>query len=665
MHALPLLAIAVLLLWQPAVRAEDVTRDGQKIYKSHAIAMHGDPKYGPDFAHFDYVNPNAPKGGAILVGAVGTFDSFNPWISKGSPVSPGGDTLLVGSADEAFTEYCLICETLEWPEDRSWVTFHLRPEARWHDGRPITPEDVVFSLNIVKEKGRPIFRFYYASIERAEKIGPRSVKFFFTEQENRELPLIAGQLPILPKHYWETRDFEKTTLEPPLTSGPYKVVDWEPGRHVVRERVADYWGRDLPVHKGKNNFDRFRTKFYRDATVVRQALKAGELDYREENTAKSWATEFNTPAVRDGLLKKATFKHQRPTGMQAFAFNIRRPIFQDRRVREAIGYAFDFEWTNPTLFFDQYARNDSYFENSELASDGLPQDRELEILEPYRGKVPDEVFTREFTVPRSDGQGWPRDNLLKAWRLLEAAGWTVDDKGVMRHAETGEAFVFEMLLVSPSFQRIALPMRRNLKRLGIDMKVRLVDSSQYINRLRAKDFDMVSTGWGQSRSPGNEQRDFWSTAAADAPGSRNLVGIKDPVVDELIESLIQAPNREELIVRTRALDRVLLWGFYIIPAWHLQVDRILYWDKFSFPEITPDNGTSTSYWWYDEAKAAALAERMPNTREGRGADGEEMAAFDMRKLFGLSFFVVLIAAAWFAFRVAGRRRDERVAVIDS
>ena len=651
----------------PAVPVVEVTAQElpPPTNRMHGIAMHGDPKYGPGFTHFNYVNPDAPKGGTLRIGARGTFDSFNPWISKGTPVSPGGDALLVASADEAFTKYCLICETVEWPEDRSWVTFHLRPEARWHDGQPITPEDVIFSLDTLKEKGQPFFRFYYGTISKAEKVGPLSVKFVFGEEENRELPLIAGQLPILPKHYWEGREFDKTTLEPPLTSGPYKVVDWEPGRFVVRELVEDYWGKDLPVMRGRNNFQRIRTTFYRDVTVIRQAIKAGTLDYRNENQAKAWALDYDIPAVRDGRLNKTAFRHQRPTGMQAFIYNIRRPLFQDPRVRRALAFAFDFEWTNPTLFFGQYNRNDSFFENSELGSSGLPEGRELEILSAYRGRVPEEVFTEAYSVPVSDGSGWPRDNLVKALEVLAEAGWAIDRQGVLRNEESGEPFAFEMLLSSPDFQRIVLPMARNLKRIGIDMKVRLVDSSQYINRIRSRDFDMFSAGWGQSDSPGNEQRDFWSTSSADSPGSRNFVGIKDPVVDELIELIIQAPSREELIYRTRALDRVLLWGHYVIPAWHLQEDRILYWDKFSFPPEPPKDGTSVDLWWFDEAKAAALAAKTPGGGEAGTGNGEEAASSDPRKLLGVGFFGLLLVLAWATLRVGGRRRNDPTAVIES
>ena len=664
-----LLATAILLGSGFPARAQGeapagADEGGQKIYRSHAIAMHGEPKYGPGFKQFDYINPDAPKGGTLRLAAQGSFDSFNPWIPKGDPVSPGGDTLLVNGDDEPFTEYCLICETLEWPEDRSWVIFHLRAEARWHDGQPITPEDVIFSLNTIKEKGQPFYRFYYGAIERAEKVGPRSVKFVFGGGDNRELPLIAGQLPILPKHYWEDRDFSATTLEPPLTSGPYRIVDFEPGRFVVTERVKGYWAKDLPIRKGLYNFDRIRTTYFLDVTAIRQAVKAGQIDLRVENQAKAWATDYDIPAVRDGLLVKKSFEHQRPAGMQAFVFNIRRELFKDKRVRRALTYAFDFEWSNPKLFFGQYTRNDSYFENSELASSGLPKGRELEILETFRGRIPEEVFTQEYSVPRTDGRGWPRDNLIAALRLLEEAGWKVDENGDLRNAE-GQPFTFEFLLVSPDFQRIVLPFKRNLKRLGIDMRVRLVDSSQYINRYRSRDYDMISGGWGQSNSPGNEQRDFFSSQAADQAASRNTVGIKDPVIDDLIEMIIQAPSREELVFRTRAMDRVLLWGHYAIPAWHLSANRIVYWDKFAYPEKTPANGTSTAYWWFDEAKASALAAAAPGLQATTASTEGGGPAFDTRRLFGLGFFGLLALGVWFAVRISGLRREERVAVIES
>jgi microcin C transport system substrate-binding protein len=628
----------------PVVRIED----GQKVYRAHAIAMHGLPKYPADFAQFDYVNPEAPTGGEVRLGAIGTFDNFNRYIPKGNAAGPGSETLLVGSADEPFTLYGLIAEEIEWPEDRSWVIFHLRPEARWHDGQAITVADVIFSLEILKEKGHPFYRFYYQSIATAEQVGPRAVKFSFADEENREMPLIAGQLPILPKHYWETRDFAATTLEPPLGSGAYRIREFEVGRDLVVERVEDYWGKDLPVSRGRNNFDRVKTIFFRDATVLREALKSGDLSYREENQAKAWALQYDLPSVREGWLRKEEVAHQRPTGMQAFIFNTRRPPFDDRKLREALAYAFDFEWTNPVLFFGQYTRNHSFFSNSELASRGLPEGEELEILERYRSRLPEEIFTEPFKVSVSDGGGWPRDNQLKALGLLEEAGWEVRDMKLV-DAETGQPFRFEILLVNTDFERIVLPFARNLARLGIEARVRLVDQSQYINRTRDFDFDMIVAGWGQSDSPGNEQRLFWTTAAADSPAARNFPGIKDPIIDELVELVIQAPSRESLVQRTRALDRVLLWGHYVIPAWHLQVDRLLYWDRFSRPEVTPKNGTTIDLWWFDAAKSAALDARRK--RGDRGESAEAGGGWGMT----LAVMAGLLLAGFFVFRYALRR----------
>ncbi|MDX1487425.1 MAG: extracellular solute-binding protein [Acidiferrobacterales bacterium] len=573
----------------------------------HAIAMHGQPKYGPDFAHFDYVNPDAPKGGIIRVANRGTFDSFNPFIPKGNSGIGQGyfESLLTSSADEPFTEYGLIAESIEIPDDRSWVIFTLRPEARWHDGKPITVADVVWSFSTLKTKGQPYYRFYYRGVNNVERVSERRVKFNFSEKGNRELPLIIGQLPVLPKHYWEHRDFEKTTLEPPLTSGPYQVTRFEAGRFIVQERVEGYWGESLPVNKGQNNFDRIRIDFYRDDTVIRQALKAGEVDFRAENQAKAWALDYDVPPVRNGWLKKETIPHQLPTGMQAFVFNTRREIFKDPRARRALAYAFDFEWTNTNLFFGQYTRTESYFSNSELAATGLPEGEEREILERYRGRIPDEIFTTPYQAPSTDGSGWPRDNLRQAFELLAQAGWVVRDMKLV-NMHTGKPMHFEILLVSKEFERIVLPFARNLKRLGIDARTRLVDSSQYINRLRSFDFDMFVNVWGQSESPGNEQRSYWSSVAADSAAARNYAGIKDPVVDELIERVITAPDRASLIARVRALDRVLLHGHYVIPNWHLRYQRILYWDKFSRPKATAKFGTATDLWWFDAQKAARL-----------------------------------------------------------
>jgi len=592
----------------------------------HGMAMHGTPKYGPDFRHYDYVNPDAPKGGTIRLGVPGTFDSFNSFIAKGNAGAGASfETLLASSADEPFSEYGLIAGTIEVPDDRSWIIFTLRPEARWHDGKPITVEDVIWSLNTLKTKGQPFFRFYYRSVAGAEQVGPRRVKFTFSEKGNRELPLIVGQMPILPKHYWETRNFQATTLEPPLGSGPYRITKFEPGRYVVTERVKDYWGANLPVNVGQDNFDRIRYDYYRDDTVIREALKSGELDFRLENQAKAWALDYDVPAVRAGWLKKEEIRQFSPAGMQAFVYNTRRDLFKDRRVRQALGYAFDFEWTNKNLFFSQYVRTRSYFSNSELAATGLPSAAERAILERYRGRIPDEVFTQEYEPPSTDGSGWPRANLRKAFALLEDAGWVVRDLRLVS-SRTGQPFEFEILLANENFERIVLPFVRNLTRLGIDARVRVVDQSQYINRLRSFDYDVIVASWPSSESPGNEQRESWTSAAADSPAAANYAGIKDPVVDELVELVISAPDRESLVARTRALDRVLLSGYYVIPNWHVRIQRILYWDKFSRPQITPKTGTSIAYWWFDPVKAARLEQERKSQpqateRNGRAAPG--------------------------------------------
>ena len=591
--------------------------------------MHGEPKYGPDFTHFDYTNPDAPAGGTIRLAVQGTFDSFNPLVPKGNPgAGVSFETLLIGSADEPFTEYGLIASTIEVPPDRSWAIFTLRPEARWHDGRPITVEDVIWSLNILKSKGQPFFRFYYGGVASAEQVGARRVKFTFAQKGNRELPLIVGQLPILPKHYWATRNFEATTLEPPLSSGPYRVAAFEPGRYVLTDRVKDYWGKDLPVNRGQNNFDHIRYDYYRDDTVIREALKSGDVDFRLENQAKAWALDYDVPPVRAGWLKKEEVRHFSPTGMQAFAYNTRRDIFKDRKVRAALAYAFDFEWTNRNLFFSQYVRTQSYFSNSDLASFGPPEPAERVILERYRGRVPDEVFTQAYSAPATDGSGWPRQNLRAAFGLLEQAGWVVRDQRLV-NSRSGQPFEFEILLANQSFERIVLPFVRNLARLGIEAHVRVVDQSQYINRLRSFDYDMIVAGWPESESPGNEQREFWTSKAADSPAANNYAGIKDPVVDELVESVISAPDRSSLVARTRVLDRLLLFGYYVIPQWHVRVQRIAYWDKFSRPTITPKTGTSIAYWWFDPAKDARLEQarasqpppghRSTHARPGLGA----------------------------------------------
>jgi microcin C transport system substrate-binding protein len=557
-----------------------------KTTTAHAISMHGDLKYGPGFKHFEYVNPEAPKGGDVKLAAIGTFDSLNPFILKGVPAAGmlalTFETLMVGSQDEPFSEYGLIAESIEVPADRSWVAFTLRPEARFHDGSAIAVEDVIWTFDTLKAKGQPFFRSYYAQVAKAEKVGERKVKFTFGPGENRELPLIVGQLPVLSRAYWAKRDFEKTTLDAPLGSGPYRVEAVEPGRSITFRRVKDYWGAKLPVRVGHYNFDTMRYDYYRDVTVAVEALKGGEYDFRQENVAKNWATAFNVPAVTQGLLRKEGIKNEVPTGMQAFVYNMRRPVFQDARVRKALAYAFDFDWMNKNLFFGTYIRTTSYFSNSELASRGLPGPEELKILEPLRGKIPDEVFTKEYMPP--DGSNH-REAAREALRLLQEAGWVVKDQKLV-NAKTGEPMAFEILISDPTWERIALPFAKSLERLGVTARVRTVDPAQYQNRTDNFDFDMIVAVWGQSLSPGNEQRDFWSSAVAATPGSRNLAGIKDP-----------------------AVDNVLLWGAYVIPQWHINIFRVVFWDKFGRPAINPRFALGFATWWVDAQKEAALGKR--------------------------------------------------------
>ena len=434
------------------------------------------------------------------------------------------------------------------------------------------------------------------------------MRFNFSGPTNRELPLIVGELPILPKHYWQDRDFEATTLEAPLGSGPYRVAAVDPGRSITYERDPDYWGRDLPVNRGKNNYGVMHYEYYRDRGVQREAFKAGKIDFFSENVAKEWATAYDLPTVRAGVINKRLIPHENPQGMQAFVFNTRREIFQDRQVRAALAYAFDFEWTNQNLFYGAYKRSKSFFSNSELASADLPSDAELAILEPYRNQLPPEVFTEAYEPPATDGTGNLRANLRTALRLLKGAGWDIRD-GVLTHTDSGLVMQFEIMLVSPDFERVVLPFTKNLERLGIAVDVRTVDTSQYQQRIDSFDFDMIVGGWGQSLSPGNEQRYLWHSLAADIQGSRNTPGIRDAVVDALIDLVISAPDRDSLIDRTRAMDRVLLWSHYVIPHWHLAAYRVLYWDKFGTPAVRPKYDLGVQYWWVDPDLDATLAER--------------------------------------------------------
>lgn len=581
---------------------------GQAI-RTHALSLLGEPALPADFPHFPWVNPDAPKGGEIALTALGAFDSFNQFILRGTAAVGLGllyDTLLKESQDEASTEYPYLAQWIDLPADRLGVSFELNPAARWHDGRPVTAADVVWTFNTLREHGRPFYRAYWGDVTEVVAESERRVTFRFRNNENRELALILGQMPVLPAHWWRGRDFSRPLLDPPLGSGAYRIERFEAGRSVVFRRVENWWARDLPTQKGMQNFDVMRYEYFRDTTVAFEAFKAGQIDFRTENIARDWATGYDFPAVRRGLVKRDELRHELPTGMQAFVVNLRRPLFQDARVRRALIELFDFEWMNANLFYGSYARTSSYFSNSELASSGLPQGKELAILERFRGRVPEEVFTREYRLPVTDGSGNNRDGLRRALTLLQQAGWQVRDRRLVD--AQGRRFEFEILLDGPSFERVALPYVQALERIGMAVRVRTVDPAQYQTRIDAFDYDMTVDVIGQSLSPGNEQRDFFSCAKAQENGSRNVAGICDPVVDELVELVVNAPDREELVARTRALDRVLLWHNFMIPHWHSQTFRIAHWDKFGRPSRNPRYGLGLDSWWIDPARERALAE---------------------------------------------------------
>lgn len=584
-----------------------------EIIKSPSIAMHGTPKYSENFSHLSYTNPDAPKGGILKNSAIGTFDSLNPFIIKGTPAAGLAfigqsmiyDSLMEQTYDEPFSMYGLLAETIEYDtEDKSWVAFNLRPQAKWADGKPVTADDVVWSFNIFIEKGSPFFKAYYGDVTNAEATSPTRVKFTFKDNGNAELPLILAQMAVLPKHFWtqDRKDFGTTSLDFPLGSGPYAVENVDAGRAITYKRRDDYWGKDLPINKGKFNFDRIRYNYYKDSNVALEAFFANEYDYRIENVAKLWNTAYDAAPVKDGRIIKAEIPHKRPQGMQGFIYNTRKPIFADKAVREALAYAFDFEWSNKQFAYGGYKRTDSFFENSELAAqDGAPTGRVLEILNGYKDQLPESVFTTRYTPPVTDGRGNPRANLRKAMQILDAAGYKLGEDKIRVHEETGQRLKFEIIDSNPLFERWVLPFIGNLKKIGVEASFRVLDPAQYQNRMNDFDFDMTIGSIAQSSSPGNEQRDFWASAKADIPGSRNYMGIKDPVIDDLIEKIIQAPSREELVALTRALDRVLLAGHYVIPQWHIDHWRIAYWAKLGRPENLSDLTPSiTDTWWVKE-----------------------------------------------------------------
>jgi len=562
----------------------------------HALALGSAPKYGPDFSHFDYVRPDAPKGGHLRLAAVGGFDSLNPWILRGQAADGMEltvDTLMVQSLDEPFTVYGLVAQSVEL-EDGAMVV-HLRPEARFHDGSPITAVDVVFTFEALTQRGSPVYQQYYAEVTGAKAVDAHTVRFTFAAGHSPELPLIVGQLPVLSQRWWQERDFAVPTLEPPLASGPYRVESVQPGQRITYVRDPNYWARDLPVNRGRHNFDRITYETYRDTSVTLEAFLAGQYHFRLETTAKNWHIGYRGPAVESGRIRRERIAHHLPQGMQCFAFNLRRPIFADPRVRQALALAFDFSWSNTALFYGEYTRTTSFFANSELAAEGPASPEERALLDPWREHLPVSVEL-PFVLPKTDGSGFPRENLRHALTLLSEAGYRLEN-GVM--TRNGQPLSFELLLVQPEFERVVLPYQRNLAKLGVRMQVRLMDVAQYIGRLRNFDYDMIVTSFPQSLSPGNEQRSFWSSAAAKTPGSRNYCGIANPAIDALVEAVVRAPSRTELITACRALDRALLHGWYVVPQWHATSFRVAYWDVLHHPEHTPPYGLDLQSWWME------------------------------------------------------------------
>ncbi|WP_085613070.1 MULTISPECIES: extracellular solute-binding protein [unclassified Pseudomonas] len=581
------------------------------ITESHGYAQFGTLKYPARFTHFDWVNPQAPKGGTLRVMAFGTFDTLNPYTFKGtSPVTTANflqyginelnEPLMVGtgqyapSGDEPASSYGLIAQSVEYSEDRSWVVFNLRPQARFHDGTPITAYDVAFSYRLLLKEGHPLYRTALQEVLRVDILNPQRIRFVLKRSGNPLLILRLGELPVLPQHYWKGRDFKATTFEPPLGSGPYRITSVTPGRQLIFERVKDYWGKDLPVNRGKYNFDRMEVEFYRDSDVAFEAFKAGEFDIYIEHQAKNWANGYNFPAVRRGEVIKAQIPHQIPTQSQGLFMNTRRATFADVKTREALGLMFDFEWTNRALFSDAYKRTTSYYPNSEFSAVGLPVGHEWLMLKPYKDQLPARLFTEPFTLPQTEGRGIPRETLRKALALLDEAGWKLNGQRLQNAA--GQPLRFELMLVNPSLERLYQPYIENLNSIGIEARLRTVDRAQYKQRLDQFDFDMISMTLGQTLSPGLEQWQYFHSSQVNVKGSKNYAGIANPVVDHLLEHLLAAQTRDEQVAAGKALDRVLLWQHYSIPNWYLNYHRLAYRNRFAFV-TTPPYTLGLSAWW--------------------------------------------------------------------
>jgi microcin C transport system substrate-binding protein len=609
-HLMQLAALA------PTLSFPFVAASAQNRKFVHGLTLFEKLKYAPDFKKFDYANAEAPKGGKLRLGALGSFDSLNAYTIKGDPIDPGVyETLMKSSLDEPSSEYGLLAESVWHPEDFSQVVYRLNPLAKFHDGEPVKPEDVIFSLETAKTN-LPARQAYYKDIIKVEKTGDREVTFTFGVKGNRELPQITGQIAVLPKHWWQgkdangkQRDVNEPTLEPLLGSGPYKLKKIISGQVFVLERVKDYWGAALPVNVGQNNFDEIEYQWYKDQTVLFEAFKGDQFDIHRESTAKNWATGYDFPAVKNGSVIKQNVPQEGVEGMQCWALNLRRAKFQDVRVRRALNLAYDFEWAKENLFYGQYTRSRSLFNNSELEAKGLPSPEELAILEPLKDKLPAEVFTAEFANPTNPDPNARRKNLREAQKLLTEAGWKAETQGSKRvlKNDKGEAFDLEFVLYSPAFERIALPYKEQLELLGFNVIIRTIDLSQYERRTEEFDYDIIVHSWGQSLSPGNEQREFFTTEFADKKGSQNAPGIKNPAIDSIVDTLIKAPNRKALVAACRALDRAVMWNHYIVPMWFVPGERLAYWKRVAHPQPLP--GFALGYpaiWWYNEATAADI-----------------------------------------------------------
>lgn len=579
----------------------------------HGYVPFGVPAYNERFPHYRYVNPDAPKGGTLDLLAIGTFDSVNPYILRGKKFSespglfvfgflPVGDSLLTGSAvnpvgDEADAGYGLVAEALSCHDALDWCDFRLRENARFQDGSAITANDVTFTLETLRTRGHPRYQLQLRDVTRAEALSSRLVRFHFSGQNRRDLPLTVGHLPILSRSYWQHRDISEPTLTPPLISGPYRISDVKQGRSVTLERVTDYWGRDLPVNRGRYNFDQVRVHFFRDAQVGFEAFKSGDYDVHLDYIAKHWATAYDFPAVEDGRVVRAEIPHGIAQGTQGFFFNQRRPPFDDMRVRKALSLMFDFAWTNRAIFNNAYKRQQTWFPNSPHAATGLPDAGEQALLEPHRKALPAELFTQPFTLPEGDGTRLPRAQMQAALKLLQSAGWTLQSQKMV-HSESGKPLSFEVLIYhNPGMNRVILPWLENLKRIGIQAELRAVDDASYKQRMDEFDFDVTVDVLGQRQHPGLELREYLHSSSAGIQGSRNIGGISDPVIDALLEAALSAKDEARYRTALRALDRVLLWRHAIIPHWYLDYHRLAWWDQFGRPAVQPPYSLGTDTWW--------------------------------------------------------------------